>query len=225
MNLSAQIVRVGIDVSNFEALKDAVSGQPLRCWKGNDLLVQLGFFLGTTLLGIGEIASVTLQIKATRTGATLIERTVGPSAFDAGLTEATWAAGTNQHVTLEISAAETDLLAITAPATFATFWIVIAAQTTHSPAKNLTVNAGLFTVFEDGYTVAGLVTPPAPVAGYYTQGEADARYLPLAAAGASARWYNGTWYHYEATTGLWYPLVPVVKDGVVTLGVGEGVSL
>jgi hypothetical protein len=225
MNLSAQILRIKVDTANMESLKDATSGQPLRCWKGNDIRLQIGFFLGNTVLSIGEIASVTVQIQATRAGTLLISRTVGPEAFDNGLTAASWTAATAQHVQLDITAAETELLSITTGTT-ATFWMVIAAVTTHSPAKNLTANAGQFMVYEDGYTPAGLASAPIPAASYYTAEEADARFQQLRQPNALAVWHNGTWYHYVAGAAFThYPLVPILKDGVVVVGIGQGVNL
>jgi hypothetical protein len=60
----------------------------------------------------------------------------------------------------------------------------------------------------------------------YTQAECDARYVQKSEDLAAARWVNGRWYHYIASTGLWYPDVAVIGEGgAPVLTLGQGVAL
>lgn len=69
---------------------------------------------------------------------------------------------------------------------------------------------------------------PAPEPGtppYYSAAEAEARFVPRREDEAFMRWANGRWYHYISDTGLWYPEVAKIVDGVPIIALGEGVEL
>jgi hypothetical protein len=224
MALQAKRIRLKADAGKktSEYMQDVFTSSTPELWRGNDVRFEVGLFLKNVLLvDISNIESLTLEVKLTaaRGGAPVMTKTIAAAALDPTLADATWTDQTKQHALVEFSAAETnvDLSGQNA----ADFWLVISVVTT--AGKQITIQSTILRIAEDGAGSAGAA--PEFQDNHFTKGETDARYVQIHADGAWKRRYDGRDYHYIASTGLWYPEVAVVKDGIPQLTLGEGVSL
>ena len=225
MLLQRKKVRLAADAAKrtSEYMEDVFTGSQPEIWRGNDVQFELGLFIGGTMLtDLSNIASLTLEVKSDsdRDGIPLITKTLAAVDLDATLTAETWADKTKQHALLALTGAETNI-ALNGDET--TYWLAVSIVTNDSPARNITIQATKLLIVEDGTGSAS--APQNNAENYHTKDQADVRFIQKHADGAWFREYDGRLYHYIQSTGLWYPEIATIKDGVPVLTLGEGVSL
>ncbi len=169
-------IYIQADLADFDSPIDLRRSESPAFWSGTDVEFRIGVFQFGVLREVGDLASITLEIKPLGSGgsrptadtAPLMSRTV--SSLDNALTEDEWYAFSHQHAKIAFSAAESCIPA-------GTHWMVLSAVTKGSPAQYLTLCAGFVNVEQDGYDTAGIVQVTGGVA--YTKAEADARFSQI----------------------------------------------
>jgi len=207
-----------------ERMADIYTDATPEMWRGNDVQFEIGIGHDDAIVeDVSNIASVTLDVKPeNRTGAALITKTVQSGDINT-ITQDNWDNKKAQNILVEFAGAETniDMLGNNER----DLWLVISYITNDNPGKSLTLQHTIFKVVEDG-TGSSEVTAADPQ-NYYSKAEADARYVQKHAAQARSAWSEslGCWCHYIAGGATpWYPEVPLIKDGVPQLTLGDGIE-
>lgn len=225
--LARKRIRLLADQStrSSDQMLDILTGATPELWRGNDVQFEVALAVGGTLLtDISNIASLTLEVKSSsnRSGDPLMTKTLDAAELTPGLSQEDWDGldAVNAHAVVTFTGAETNI--DTGADNTESTWLVIGVVTNDTPGRHITMQATTLAIVEDGTGTAG--SPPSNADNYYTKGDADARYAPKHEDQAWAQWANGRWYHYISDTGLWYPEVALIQDGVPILTLGDGVA-
>lgn len=222
MMLQRRRHRIAINIASVDQPIDVITSQNPAMWRANDAQWELGCFYGSEPLSLVNVASVTLTIKSTRDSQTvLLSQTVGTESITPTITIDQWNANNSQHILIPLSSAQTSFTLGETGDT--TFWFILTALTSDSPALEFTLGAGNMRVVEDGKLAGG--TPPVVSDAFYTRDQADARYLQKSGDGASFRSVNGHLYLYNPDDGLWYCQIPRTINNIVTTTWSEGIAL
>lgn len=201
-SLARRRLRLAANIFAFDEPQDAVLNRAVKLWASNDLAVEIAAFAGTpgatTLIdSVANWSSLTLSLLTPGANNTAPDPATATVRLTKTVTSfsvpawADWQAATAQHATITATGDETALPA-------GKYWLVLSLQTTDSPARTITLLAGLIDIVEDGYNSGGSAPTVANTA--YTKAESDARYLPTARTaltGGAATALDG-----EATVGL-----------------------
>jgi hypothetical protein len=210
-------IRLKIDIAKrtSDRIDDVNTTSTPELWKGNDVQFELGFYFGNSIItDISNIASLTLNIRETDASGDLLATKTISSFTD--ITDADWIAGTAQHAVVTFTGAEANIAA-------GDHWLAIAITTTDDPGRSVTLGASLIKITEDGIGTEAAAQAVEGTA--YTKAETDSRYVQKHEDQAWTQFYNGRWYHFITSTGLWYPETAEIKDGIPILTLGEGVSI
>lgn len=220
--LQRKRIRMALDIAKMDGPKDKATGGTPSSWLGNDVQFECGVFYGTVLLDISLVASVTLLIKdAVASTTKLVEKIIPAAQFDLTCDATTWADDSKQQITIDVARSEMNLPLGTGSSKI--FWLAIYALTTASPAEEITLCAGNFELKDDGNLTPGEVAQQEQT--FYSAGDSDARFVQKHEDQAWMRFYDGRWYHFIQSTGLWYPEIAEIKDDVPVLTLGTGVAL
>ncbi len=176
--LSRNRIRLAADAALFSAPLDQQTAATPSFWRGNDLQFEIAVFNNRILQSVANLASLTVEIRARASDggppdpstAPLMAATVQAASLDDTLTNQNWDEGSGAHAQVSFTAAESNIVA-------GDHWLLVQALTTDSPARRLTLTAGLIRVLEDG---GGLVSEPVPAGPlYYNASESDARYCQV----------------------------------------------
>lgn len=217
--VASRVIRLKIDLTKktSDRFQDVNTGATPELWKGNDVDFQIGIFLANSIItDISSVATLTLSVRHTNaSGAMLMTKTL--SAVDlTNCLAAAWTDGTGKHASVLFTGQAANIAV-------GSHWLVVDVTTTHSPGRSVTLGATTFLVVDDG---AGSEAAAEAVDGLaYTKAEADGRHVQKHEDLAFTQWRNGTWYHYIASTDLWYPEVAAIVDGVAVLTLGPGETL
>ena len=179
--VKSQRVRLQVDASKwFQPVQDIITSASPQIANGADLQFEFIFSYGAladaNLVDLTQWASITVSLSSSvdRSGLALWSTTLSNSSFNFGSNTASWLAGTDQPAKLLVTNANNSLLLTS---TSGTYWLVVSALTTDSPAKLIPVCCIPVSVMDAGITV----TPPSSVttAAYYTQSQSDARYVQI----------------------------------------------
>ena len=165
-----QKIRLLVDVSQPDGIVSAIGTSPF-IWRNNDAAIELGFFVGESMVDVSQWASLSLKIKPAGdiTGAPLAAITA--SGLNANLTLEAWQAGSSQHISILLSKEQTSLALVGLESNF---HLVISALTTDLPAHEITLGVATLVIKEDGR--GGEAVNPTPQNQYYTRVESDARF-------------------------------------------------
>jgi len=215
--LARRRIRLKIDAAQAtsEQFKDVNTSKTPELWKGNDVQFEIGMFFNDALItDISNIASLTVKVKATtdKTGDALMTKTITSLST---ITAENWTDGAAQHALVEFASADTNIPE-------GTYWMVVYVLTNDAIAREITLGCAAFKISEDGSN--GRADSQASAGQAYTKEDSDARFVQAHANEAYMQFASGTWYHYEATTALWYPLTVIIQDSVPVLSLGEGVE-
>lgn len=156
--MATKRIRILCDIDNETAsIKDSLTDEPPFFVIGDDVDFEIGITRSGSIETLQASADVYLEVKATESGSALFTET--EETPTTSFTVAQWDAGTHQHTTLSLTAAETALL------TNKAYWLHVYAL---DGAEKVTAFLGLITVRGNG-TAAATETS-------YTKAEADARY-------------------------------------------------
>ena len=175
MIITNQRIRLAIDTSQMGSINDVLTGATPQFWNGVDLQFELAIFYGAALAAVSNLDSITVDLKAgdPRTGLPLMSATIDSGALNQSLTLDAWNGGAaaDCHALIAFTNDETNL---NLNADTETFWLVISALPSDSPAHKLVLGATPLSVTEGGEGVE----PPASVVSplYFTAAQSDARY-------------------------------------------------
>ena len=178
-SLTRRRVRLACNVFSFDAPLDLILNRAVKLWASNDLAVELGVFLGqpstaTLVDSVANWDSITLQLLTPGTNNTApdpataevkLSKTISSFAVP---TYENWQALNAQHATITATGDEMALPA-------GKYWMVVSLATTDSPARVITLLAGLVEIVEDGFNSGG--TAPVAAGTAYSKAEADARFI------------------------------------------------
>lgn len=173
-NFETQLIRLELDLADRDGPVDLRTQATPALWRGSALRFDIGLFLDAALLEVGQLATLTLEVKplSSAGGApapdTAPEMSRTTATFDTSVDADSWAARSKAHASVAFTADECNLAA-------GRKWLVISATTTAPAQATVTLAAGPIVVLEDGYASAG--TAPVLDNSAYTKAEADARYL------------------------------------------------
>lgn len=145
-------LRLKLNPTSFEFVADALaSAYPTpRLFRGSRARVQLGIFPDDELPDLANLVSLIFQIRPATSPTTapaasvapICNRTILAEDVDQSLTAETWAAGTQQHAEVALTAAETNV-------TPGLYWLYIAAVLSDS-ADPMTLTSSPLDIIEDG---------------------------------------------------------------------------
>ncbi|MES2596077.1 MAG: hypothetical protein V4662_12110 [Verrucomicrobiota bacterium] len=145
-------------------------------WRGSAVALELGIFNRGAVRDLSDASSLTLRVRSARLSAgLLLEKVVAAADFTA-CTAPQWAAGTHQHVTLEMTSEEMNF-ALADPPT--TLFVSVTALLGSGGVQVL--GLGEF-ILQDAGAVPGSTTPTEGT--LLTLEEADARYVKTTGAQA-----------------------------------------
>jgi hypothetical protein len=169
-------IRLKCQMENQDALVNILTGKSPYFWRGAATQIEVGVFMGDSLLSIANLDSITVEFKdeADREGAPLATETVAAADMEVGLLDAEWALGTKAHAIAQFEHTQLAFSTTGAVNNEKIFWLVISAVTTDG--KKLVIGGTQVVMKIHGATTT-IETPPLGGANYYTQEESDARYL------------------------------------------------
>jgi hypothetical protein len=181
----------------LKAPVNVIDGLQIRIHRGKTYRFEIGVFDKEVWQeSISQFSSVTLQVRATRTSAAIIDVTQVVVATT--IPESAWDGRTDQHVVVTLTGAQTN--ALTVPSPFeADFWLALTAT---AGAEVITLTAGTIKGIEDGGQFSGST----PVSG-------DPTYLTAAQTIAAIESMAS---RSEIRTEKWIIIPSVADDGIVT---------
>jgi hypothetical protein len=154
MALAKQRIRLKVLIGSLATINDALTGALAQVWKDNDVDVEVGIFEadGTTPAVLTGMEFIDLEIRPAtgRSTGVYVQKHEAPDAAE--LTLANWNAGTHQHHTFALAAADL-ALPIADGAKSATFWLVIGVVDTGAFAR--TMGGTEFSVVNGGWGDTG----------------------------------------------------------------------
>lgn len=157
-------LRVKFNVESRSGVDQTSANSSSSIWRGNDISIGVGIYTKASTLDGTNIASLTLQIKDKQNPYTdaLAEVEVLAADITAIITDAGFAAGTEQHAVFNFSSAQTNQNLNSASSR--QFWLVLSGLT--DAGKVITYGAVTLVINEDN---AGTDTnpPPVPASEYY----------------------------------------------------------
>jgi hypothetical protein len=146
------IIRLACDLSMpLKPPVNIIDGNQVRIHRGKTYRFEIGVYDKETWQeSITQFASVTLQVRATRTSAAIIDKTETVPVVT--VAEASWDGRTDQHVVLTLTGAQTNALTVPSPFTL-NHWLVLTATT--AGGEVVTLTAGDILAIEDGGQFSG----------------------------------------------------------------------
>lgn len=186
----ANIIRLAVDLADpYAALGNKLTGSRPKLPRSRDIRIELGVFeRGVWMRDVETyIASITVEVKATRTGAATVTVTdAGPfNTVESG----SWDDDSAQHAAILLPNGQTAGFTIGSTGE-ADYWLVISAATVGG--KAITLAAGTVTAIEDGGNYSA-TTPSVGDSAYVTFAQF---YAALAAQGSGVieeNGYKGRW--------------------------------
>jgi uncharacterized cupin superfamily protein len=167
-----QRIRIECDLASPGSFTDLEGSKTPSFARASDVQIELLCKSGGEILTISNFSTITLRIKATRTGASLITKTLNAGDLDTTITEAShasWDDATGQHGLFALTAADT---ALTVTGNQTEYFVSIVATTTADPSAIVQIGYGSIFVVETGIGGADTPTPAPPTS--YTKAEVDA---------------------------------------------------
>ena len=202
-------IRIAPDSKSHTPVNDIISGSTALIWRGTSLQVEVGLLVdGVLKTDISNIASLYLEIhNGSRSGGPLLQKVILAAALHGTLTANDWdsKAEDKYHALFELTYAETQL-PLDGDNTLQqkrTFWLVIHAVTTDTPARRITWGGCNLEVEEDG-------------------AQNDLAVVPMAAP--TFRISNGDLQLYNRTTSKFHPIWLEGEDGIEQIKHGAGQS-
>lgn len=190
MGTEANIIRLAVDLADpYRNPVNKLNGERIKLPRSKDIRLEIGVFeRGIWVRDIESyLASITVEIKATRTGAATVTVTeAGPFT----LTEAeTWEGNLGQHASITLPNGQTAGFTIGSTGE-ADYWLVITAATISG--KGITLAAGAVTAIEDGGNYSA-TTPAVGDSQYVTQAQMFAALASLTNVVFTENGYSGRW--------------------------------
>jgi len=162
-------IRLPLNMRSHDRVKDALTNAAPAIWRGTDVKVDVLIQVGATVVdSFTGIAKLVLEVHTTTRADSAIVRKEVLAAALTSCTSGEWTAGSKQHATFNLDAADTQvsLDATTQINKSTTFWLVVYAILTSGDL--VTLGAADLTIEEDGVEndlpVSGAATPAYRVA-------------------------------------------------------------
>ena len=199
MPLSPLPIRLFCDLALPSNLNDLNrNSQPPSFYRGDDIEIDIGLGEnGALLTSLSNVASVTAQIFAAEndTSAPMISGTT--STINTGLTQTEWTNNTTPFYHAAFVFPNSQTAISLGGASSVNYWLRITAQTTDSPAKNITLLDGPITV-KDGPISTASAPPLAAFRLYAVAGQIEPQLL-------------------DVTTGLYHTFAILNDGGTLTI--------
>lgn len=163
MALTVLPIRLLCDLASRKNVVDLNTSQGALFYAGDDVEIDIGIGQSNALLtGLTNIAAITCQIFQSEndTNAPMMSCTVN-SGFNTGLTQVNWNSGGSANSFCQFKFPNSQTNIISNNATQNSYWIRIVAQTTDSPALQITLLDGPITVLNGPDNTGASPTPPA----------------------------------------------------------------
>jgi hypothetical protein len=190
MSTEANIVRLACDLAHpYQAPVNRLTGERIQMPRGRDIAVEIGIYeRGIWIVDVeSRLASITVEVKATRTGAATV--TVTDAGPFSSTSEGSWEGNTGQHAAVLLPNGQTAGFTIGATGS-AEYWLVITAATVSG--KAVTLAAGLVDAIEDGGNYSA-TTPAVGDASYVTTSQFYAALGSASSGVISENGYQGRW--------------------------------
>jgi len=202
-------IRLFCDLAAPSNLLDLNRGQPPSFYRGDDIEIDIGMGENGALLvslassGAGGVASVTCQLFASEndTNSPMMSCTVVAAAMNLSLTQTQWSNDTTPYCHAAFLFPNSQTAISLGGAASVNYWLRITAQTTDSPAKQITLLDGPITV-RDGPVSTASAPPLAQLRLYNAAGQIVPQLL-------------------DSTTGLYHTLAIFNDGGVLTLQISD----
>jgi hypothetical protein len=150
MTLDLNTLRVALNIA--KPGEDFIaSGKNPRHWRGAPLKIEFAIYYGTTLYeDVADLATVTAEFHDAQFRLTPAFSWGSTNSLNLALTEAAWKANTDQHGTIELTAADTNL--DLGGQSSKSFWLVIRA--TNTDGDSIVLGGANVTLYETGINVA-----------------------------------------------------------------------
>jgi hypothetical protein len=203
MALTPLPIRLFCDLASPGSLNDLNrNSQPPSFYRGDDIEIDIGLGEnGNLLTSLGNVASVTCQVFAAENDANAPMMSCTTTIINTGLTQVEWTNNTTPYYHAAFIFPNSQTAISLGGAASVNYWLRITAQTTDSPAKNITLLDGLITV-QDGPISSASVPPLAQFRSYTVAGQIVLQLL-------------------DTTTGLYHTLAIYNNGGVLTLQLSD----
>ena len=147
--ISAQRLRFACVKDSHTPMLDLVTNGPAKIWRGTDITIELGLFVGAALIDtVAPIATLYLEIHRPRGSYPLVQKSVAGASIVTTVTQETWTNSSAQNASINLTAAETQFdLGDNIQGT-AEFWLVV--HIVDTTGKKITWSVANLTVEEDG---------------------------------------------------------------------------
>jgi hypothetical protein len=191
-------------------------------YRGNDASFEIIVYWMGAIVDLSNVASLTLSIWSAERKIRKASKTVMAANITANPVATDWVAGTGQHAAFVFSGLEMNW-ALDQGQVEENYFMVLAGITNDIPGHNITYGTSSLTLVEDAEGIAG--TPPVNDPLYYTEDEADARFIPAWGDGYTFRVSaDGFLQFYTQADGKWHSAIPVIVDGHMTFSPGPPVD-
>ena len=208
--LERKRIRLKVEADKWTNALDVRAAATPRMYRGNDCQFEIGLFWDDSLIDASNISSLTLSIWTADRKHRKASKTIAAEHITVLPSPEGWDAGSAQHVIIPFTGVEMNWT-ISEGKIEEHFFLVVAGLTNSSPGCEITYGTSVFTLVEDAEGGAGVTPVNDPR--YYTQAEADARFVPLYGDQARWRWRNGGWEYLFQEDSRWRALAPRIIDG------------
>jgi hypothetical protein len=219
--LTRKRIRLKIETDKWDSARDILASATPKMYRGNDCQFEIGLFWHSELIDASNIASLTLSIWTADRKTRMATKTISTADITAAPTSAGWDAGSEQHASIPFTGTEMNWMLFEGK-TEENYFLVVAGITNNSPGREITYGTSVFTLVEDAEGAAG--SPPVNNPNYYTQAEADARFVQLNGDQYSFRIRDGFLHFYTQEDGSWHAAIPKLQDGLLTFTPGPPVD-
>jgi hypothetical protein len=216
-------VRLKFESDKWTSAQDVLASATPQMYRGNDASFEVCIYWLSQIVDLSNMASLTLAIWTTDFKTRKISKTVSAAEITAIPTAAGWADGSEQHAVFAFTGLELNW-ALTGVLKEETFTTVLCGVTNNTPGRDITFGTTSLKIVEDGEGVSDETANHPQL--YYTQADADARFVQLNGDGYTFRVKraadgNVYQYFYFEEIGKWVPRIPKMVDGQYTLTWGE----
>lgn len=170
VQLTPHVIRLACVKDVHTPANDLLTAQAPVIWRGTDVFVQLGFFIGAAIIDTkSNISKIYLELHSPRSSPPLVQKEINGSDLDVTVTEAHWTDKSQQNLTVQLTSADTQQALNDSTDDKRDFWLVVHAVDTSG--KLITWGVANLTIEEDGAQNDLAVVPMASPAFRILNGE------------------------------------------------------
>lgn len=216
--LNYKRVRLKFESDKWTSAQDVLASATPQMYRGNDASFEICIYWLGQIVDLSNITSLTLAIWTLDFKTRKISKTISAENITPNPTAAGWADGSAQHAVFPFTGLELNW-ALTGNAKNESFIMVLCGVTNNSPGRDITYGMTVLAIVEDGEGVSDETAEHPQL--YYTQPDADSRFIPLWGDEYSFRVKNGFQQYYFQEEGKWRSQIPATVDGKPTFAWGD----